>query len=54
MLWPDTLSVAADGYLYMICNQLHRQPKFHFGNDLRKKPYVLFRTPIDAKPVQLK
>ena len=54
MLWPDTLSVADDGYLYMTCNQLHRQPKFHGGKDLREKPYVLLRTPIDAGPVRLK
>jgi sugar lactone lactonase YvrE len=25
-LWPDTMSVATDGYLYFIANQLHRQP----------------------------
>ena len=24
LLWPDTLSVAADGYLYVTANQLHR------------------------------
>ena len=54
MLWPDTLSVAADGYLYITCNQLHRQPKFHGGEDLREKPYVLIRTRVDAEPVRLK
>jgi sugar lactone lactonase YvrE len=54
MLWPDTLSVAADGYLYFIANQLHRQPQFHEGKDLREKPYMLFRIRIDAKPVLLK
>ena len=25
LLWPDTLSVATDGYLYVTANQLHRQ-----------------------------
>jgi sugar lactone lactonase YvrE len=25
MWWPDTLSLAKDGYLYVISNQLHRQ-----------------------------
>ena len=52
--WPDTLSVAADGYLYVTANQLHRQGKFNWGNDLRQKPYYLFRYKIDAKPVLLK
>tara|TARA_R100000306_G_scaffold54193_2_gene51278 strand:+ start:71007 stop:72194 length:1188 start_codon:yes stop_codon:yes gene_type:complete len=46
ILWPDTLSVAADGYLYFTANQLHRQPGFHGGKDLRKKPYSLFRVKL--------
>jgi sugar lactone lactonase YvrE len=54
ILWPDTLSVAADGYLYFTANQLHRQPQFHEGQDLREKPYTLFRVKIDAGPVILK
>lgn len=54
ILWPDTLSVAADGYLYFTANQLHRQPQFHEGKDLREKPYVLFRARIEAGPVLLR
>lgn len=53
LLWPDTLSVATDGYLYVTANQLHRQARFHGGRDLRRKPYVLFRIPIHAPPVLL-
>lgn len=52
-LWPDSMSVASDGYLYFIANQLHRQPSFHDGIDLRIKPYSLFRVRIDAQPVRL-
>ncbi|MDB5092931.1 MAG: hypothetical protein JWO85_1032 [Candidatus Eremiobacteraeota bacterium] len=54
ILWPDTLSVASDGYLYFTANQLHRQAQFHEGRDLREKPYVLFRVKIDVGPVLLK
>lgn len=54
ILWPDTLSVAADGHLYFTANQLHRQSQFHEGEDQREKPYVLFRIRIDAGPVLLK
>jgi sugar lactone lactonase YvrE len=54
MLWPDTLSVGPDGYLYFTANQLHRQAGFHEGKDLRQKPYMLFRVRIDAGPVMLK
>ena len=28
LLWPDTLSVAMDGYLYVTANQLHRQARY--------------------------
>ena len=54
LLWPDTLSLAADGYLYVTANQLHRQARFHKGQDLRRKPYTLFRIRIDAQPVLLR
>ena len=52
-LWPDTLSLASDGYLYFISNQLHRQPSFHRGEDLRVQPYGLYRIQVDAAPVLL-
>jgi sugar lactone lactonase YvrE len=48
VLWPDTLSLAADGYLYFTANQIERQAVFHNGKDLRQKPYVLFRTKVDG------
>jgi sugar lactone lactonase YvrE len=54
LLWPDTLSLATDGYLYVTANQLHRQARFHNGQDLRRKPYTLFRIHIDANPVLLR
>jgi sugar lactone lactonase YvrE len=48
ILWPDTLSLAADGYLYFTANQIERQSVFHNGHDLRQKPYVLFRVKVDG------
>ena len=54
LLWPDTLSLSTDGYLYITANQLHRQARFHRGQDLRKKPYTLFRIQTGAKPILLK
>jgi sugar lactone lactonase YvrE len=54
LLWPDTLSLASDGYLYVTANQLHRQARFHNGSDMRKKPYTLFRIKVNAKPVLLR
>lgn len=50
VLWPDTLSISPDGYLYFIANQLHRSSGFNEGQDLRRKPYSLLRVKIDAAP----
>ncbi|MDB4937513.1 MAG: major royal jelly protein [Labilithrix sp.] len=54
VLWPDTLSLANDGFLYFTANQLHRQPQYNDGVERRQKPYVLFRVKVDANPVALK
>jgi len=54
MLWPDTLSLAKDGYLYFTANQIHRQAVHTGTKDLREKPYVVFRIKVDADPVSLK
>jgi sugar lactone lactonase YvrE len=54
LLWPDSLSLATDGYLYVTANQLHRQARFHNGHDLRHKPYTLFRIYVNAQPVLLR
>jgi sugar lactone lactonase YvrE len=52
VLWPDTLSLAADGYLYFTANQIERGAGFHDGHDLRQKPYVLFRVKVDGTRIQ--
>lgn len=54
LLWPDTMSLSDDGYLYVTANQLHRQPSMHNGQDLRQKPYQLFRIKTGAQPVRLR
>lgn len=54
LLWPDTMSLAGDGYLYVTANQLNRQPTMHNGQDQRVKPYQLFRLEVDANPIRLK
>lgn len=52
ILWPDTLSLASDGYLYFTSNQIERQGVFHGGQDLRQKPYVLFRLKVLATRIR--
>lgn len=53
ILWPDTMALASDGYLYFTANQLHRQPRYQNGLDLRQRPYPIFRVRVDAEPVRL-
>ena len=45
ILWPDCVIVRND-VVYFTSNQLHRQPQFHDGQDMREQPYVLFGFPI--------
>lgn len=52
--WPDTMSVATNGYLYYTANQLQRQANYHRGRDLRRRPFTLYRVRIDEKPVLLR
>ena len=47
LIWPDTLTMH-NGYLYVTSNQLARQPNYHFGKDLRKPPYGLFRVKVNG------
>jgi len=52
MIWPDTIALGHDGYLYFTANQLNRQAQFHRGRDLRQRPFVLFRTRVDGMPLE--
>ena len=54
LLWPDTMSLTDDGYLYVTSNQLNRQPTMHNGKDERVKPYVLFRIKVAGRAIRLK
>jgi hypothetical protein len=40
-------------HIYYTVNNVHRQPVFHGGTDLRKRPFALMRTPVKAAPVRL-
>ena len=52
VIWPDSLSLADDGYLYFTANQLNRQQIFHNGTDRRVQPYMLFRIKTDGMPIR--
>lgn len=50
ILWPDTLAVGPDGYLYFTNNQLPRQAGYNEGKDTRQRPFSLLKINIGAKP----
>ncbi|KAJ8515901.1 hypothetical protein ONZ45_g6742 [Pleurotus djamor] len=51
--WPDTMSVADDGFLYATLNQLWLSPGFQNGTDKRTGPFALMRVKIDGTKVKL-
>jgi sugar lactone lactonase YvrE len=53
LLWPDTLALAADGFLYVSVNQLPRTPLFNDGVDTRVPPYQIIRVHVGADPIRL-
>ena len=51
-IWPDSMALADDGYLYFTANQLNRQSQFHQGVDKRVQPYMVFRIKTPYKPIR--
>ncbi|KIJ27588.1 hypothetical protein M422DRAFT_37660 [Sphaerobolus stellatus SS14] len=52
--WPDTFSVADDGFIYFSLNQLWLSPGFQNGTDKRVPPFALARVPISGKNLKIK
>jgi sugar lactone lactonase YvrE len=50
LIWPDSMSIGPDQYLYVTANQLNRQKNYHDGNELRDPPFVVFKTKALAGP----
>lgn len=47
ILWPDGASIGADGYLYMIINQLPYQDQWNNGVNLREYPGAMLRAKLN-------
>lgn len=41
--WPDSMAWGPDGWLYVTTSQIHRTPEYNKGEDLREKPYQVYR-----------
>ncbi|SEA09481.1 Major royal jelly protein [Arachidicoccus rhizosphaerae] len=46
LLWPDSMGIGGDGYLYISCSQLQRQPAWNKGIDKTEYPYTAFRVKL--------
>ncbi|SJZ51884.1 SMP-30/gluconolactonase/LRE family protein [Sediminibacterium ginsengisoli] len=46
LIWPDSYSISEDGYLYISCSQINKQPEYNEGVNKRTSPYTIFRINI--------
>lgn len=42
LIWPDSYAIA-DGYLYLSCSQIQKQPEYNNGVNKRTSPYMVYR-----------
>lgn len=43
LIWPDSYSISADGYLYISCSQIQKQPEYNNGENKRGSPYAIYK-----------
>lgn len=46
LLWPDSLGVGADGYLYFSCAQMQLLPQWNGGEDKAQYPFQVYRVKV--------
>ena len=52
LVWPDTITLATDGTLYITSSQLNRSANYNGGQDSRTKPFILYKIQTDGTPVR--
>lgn len=48
LIWPDSYAISSDGYLYLSCSQIHKQPEYNEGENRRTTPYAIYRIKLDG------
>lgn len=43
LIWPDSYSISDDGFLYISCSQINKQPDYNEGVNKRTSPYTIYR-----------
>ncbi len=46
LIWPDSLGIGSDGYLYFSCAQVNRLPNWNNGHDKTRFPYEVYRVKV--------
>lgn len=46
LIWPDSLGIGSDGYLYFSCAQLQKDPQWNGGTDGTQYPYSIFKVKL--------
>ena len=54
IIWPDSASVAEDGYIYWNVNQLMFQPSFNNGTDGRIHPGAVLRAKLPGNGTKIR
>ena len=52
LIWPDTMAIGPDEYLYVTTSQNDWRPEFHDGDELRQRPYGVYRVFVGSEPVR--
>jgi sugar lactone lactonase YvrE len=47
LIWPDSYSISKDGYLYISCSQIQKQPDYNEGVNKRTGPYAIYKMKIE-------
>ena len=46
LIWPDSLGIGSDGYLYFSCAQVNKLPNWNGGKDMTQFPYEVYRVKV--------
>jgi sugar lactone lactonase YvrE len=46
LIWPDSYSISEDGFLYISCSQIHKQPEYNNGVNKRTTPYAIYKLKV--------
>ncbi|MCC8407907.1 major royal jelly family protein [Mucilaginibacter sp. UR6-1] len=46
IIWPDSMGIGTDGYLYFSCAQLNREPQWNNGQNKAELPYTVYKVKL--------